>query len=502
MSVATVFLKLDMQISPQDLCYGLKKHSPLVFLDSSLPSNLSNFSYIGFTPSVLLESYGFRNRVCMQQKWRYDSYQHPLSFMQEHIDALCAKKDVLFYLADRWGIAPADKGNLPDFCGGFMGYLAYDLKNYIEKLPQRAKDDWGLPMIYLAFFDRVLAYDHHQQQWYYVRHFRQGHLPESLDQMHRQVQQEYRKVETHWSSAVDCRKAIIEKYARLCPELDRFQSNFGKQDYVGAVQKAKQYIHDGHIYQVNLSQRFEARLKVDPEDFYYILRNKNAAPYSAFIKTPLFSIASSSPERFLYRKGKKIQTRPIKGTRPRGKNHNQDLAYQRDLSQSIKDEAELNMIVDLERNDLGKFCDYGSVKVAEHRVIEKYARVMHSVSTVTGTIRDSVRFSDIIKATFPGGSITGAPKIRAMQIIDELEPTARNIYTGSIGYIAIDGTADFNIAIRTVMIKGDRYCYNVGGGIVADSDPLSEYKETLDKGRALKETINFFDVKNLQKQPL
>ncbi len=274
-------------------------------------------------------------------------------------------------------------------------------------------------------------------------------------------------------------------------------SNFTKTNYLEAVKKAKEYIHNGDIYQVNMTQRFKCILDVDPYSLYYVLRQKNAAPFSAFLSFPEVKIGSSSPERFLFLKNGFIQTRPIKGTRPRGSNESEDLKYMSELQNSIKDHAELNMIVDLERNDLGKFCEYGTVNVKEHAVIEKYARVFHLVSTVTGKVKKGYDFADIIKATFPGGSITGAPKIRAMQIIDELEPTVRSIYTGAIGYAGINGTMDFNIVIRTFIIKGRQLYYNVGGGIVEDSNPEDEYQETLDKGMALQEALKFFELKNL-----
>ncbi|MCL4417844.1 MAG: aminodeoxychorismate synthase component I [Actinobacteria bacterium] len=274
-------------------------------------------------------------------------------------------------------------------------------------------------------------------------------------------------------------------------------SNFTKTDYLEAVKKAKEHIHNGDIYQVNITQRFRCVLDVDPYSLYYILRQKNAAPFSAFLSFPEVKIGSSSPERFLFLKNSFIQTRPIKGTRPRGNNESEDVKYMTELQNSIKDHAELNMIVDLERNDLGKFCEYGSVNVKGHAIIEKYARVFHLVSTVTGKVKKGYDFADIIKSMFPGGSITGAPKIRAMQIIDELEPTTRSIYTGAIGYAGINETMDFNIAIRTFIIKGRELYYNVGGGIVEDSNPEDEYQETLDKGKALQEALKFFELKNL-----
>ncbi|MBM3709202.1 MAG: anthranilate synthase component I family protein, partial [Actinobacteria bacterium] len=268
---------------------------------------------------------------------------------------------------------------------------------------------------------------------------------------------------------------IVEKYLNRQINSIKLKSNFTKKEYLKAVLKAKEYIHNGDIYQVNMTQRFTSDLGVEPYDLYYILRQKNAAPFSAYLGFPELKVGSSSPERFLFLKEGMIETRPIKGTRPRGIDRIEDYRFINELKNSTKDRAELNMIVDLERNDLGRFCEYGTVKVKEHAVIEKYAKVFHLVSTVTGKVRKGYGIVDILKATFPGGSITGAPKIRAMEIIDELEPNVRSIYTGTIGYIGIDGTMDLNIVIRTFIIKGKRFYYNVGGGIVEDSEPYPEY---------------------------
>jgi len=415
---------------------------------------------------------------------------------------------------------------LPDFKGGFIGYFSYDLKNYIEKLPCRAVDDIGLPLFYLLYYDRLVAYNHEGGRWYFIKNF----LLRDEDNQDKKGKDVYQRrffeddcvdlkikdkdlmqkvslsleetlgilKETNEES-VDIRKSIIEKYYNRDISGIKLHSNITRRSYIKKVFKIKDYIHNGHIYQANFSQRFEVDLTVEPMDLYYILRVKNAAPFSAFLKFSDFSIGSSSPERFLFLKGDTIETRPIKGTRPRGKNALSDYESITELKNSIKDKAELNMIVDLERNDLGKFCYYGTVRVLEHAVIEKYARVFHSVSTVVGKVKKGIDISDIIKAAFPGGSITGAPKIRAMEIIDELEPIARGVYTGSIGYIGVDSTIDLNIVIRTFIIKENKFYYNVGGGIVEDSVPEDEYKETLDKGAALEETLKFFTKRNLKK---
>ncbi|MBE3088933.1 MAG: aminodeoxychorismate synthase component I, partial [Actinobacteria bacterium] len=413
------------------------------------------------------------------------------------------------------------------------GYISYDLKNYIERLPQKAKDDIFLPLFMLVYYDNLMAYDIDNKKWFFIKNFVVKH--KEMSKTSGSVLDCFRDC-FHDSSNLICKdfgdyeinQIIKKEKIKLIKEIEKsagkfgkkvssekiqskivqdcikkdikevtLDSNFTKTNYLKAVKKAKEYIHNGDIYQVNMTQRFKCILDVDPYSLYYVLRQKNAAPFSAFLSFPEVKIGSSSPERFLFLKNGFIQTRPIKGTRPRGSNESEDLKYMSELQDSIKDHAELNMIVDLERNDLGKFCEYGTVNVKEHAVIEKYARVFHLVSTVTGKVKKGYDFADIIKATFPGGSITGAPKIRAMQIIDELEPTIRSIYTGAIGYAGINETVDFNIVIRTFIIKGSQLYYNVGGGIVEDSNPEDEYQETLDKGTALQEALKFFELKNL-----
>jgi len=268
-------------------------------------------------------------------------------------------------------------------------------------------------------------------------------------------------------------------------ENTELRSNFTKPLYIEAVKKAKEYIAKGDIYQVNLSQRFETNLPVSPFKLYRTLRKINPAPFGAYLNFGEVIVASSSPERFLKVTERKVETRPIKGTRPRGKTLEEDRHLARELLRSEKDRAELIMIVDLERNDLGRVCEYGSVKVKKLVELERYPTVFHTVSTVEGILHQGKDRIDLLKATFPGGSITGAPKIRAMEIIDELEPTKRSIYTGALGYFGFNGTMDLNIVIRTFLIKNNRIYFQVGGGIVADSDPEKEYEETLHKAKAL-----------------
>ncbi|MFA5014878.1 MAG: anthranilate synthase component I family protein, partial [Actinomycetota bacterium] len=508
------------------------------------PNKYSLFSYIAWNPKLILKSYGHKNEFAsFACRVTYYSFQHPLSFLKQNIkDYTCSppgselkKTDVVFI--DNGKIIKATKKikeKLPRFLGGFAGYFSYDLKNHIEELPCHAADDINLPLYYLSYYDRLLAYGHTDGKWYFIRNFpvleckekgskgkdnrngdyrnenadisgmvfqKDDYVSPSIGNMDlvKKINPEIKVMLDDLKKTEDIKKNIIEKYYMKNISDIRLHSNLARRNYIKRVLKTKKYIHNGDIYQANFSQRFEADLPVDPMDLYYILREKNAAPFSAFLRFPDFSIGSSSPERFLFLQKDNIETRPIKGTRPRGKDSAGDDKNMMELKNSIKDRAELNMIVDLERNDIGKFCYYGTVKVSGHAVIEKFAKVFHSVSTVTGRVKKGADVSNMIKAAFPGGSITGAPKIRAMEIIDELEPVARSVYTGSIGYIGIDSTMDLNIVIRTFIIKGNKFYYNVGGGIVEDSVPEEEYRETLEKGIALEETLKFFRAKNLKK---
>jgi len=266
-------------------------------------------------------------------------------------------------------------------------------------------------------------------------------------------------------------------------------ANFDFTSYTAAITRIKSYIASGDVYQVNLTQRFATPLPCAPYDLYLRLRERSPAPFAAYLSFGPVQLISSSPERFLTLRDRRVETRPIKGTRPRSSDPTTDAALAAELLASEKDRAELLMIVDLERNDLGRVCDYGSVRVDRLWQLESHPTVHHLVSTVSGQLRPGLDIIDCVRATFPGGSITGAPKIRSMEIIDELEPHRRHIYTGAIGYIGFDGNADLNIAIRTITCVNNHAYYHVGGGIVWDSDPAAEYQETLDKGRAMHEAL-------------
>jgi len=330
--------------------------------------------------------------------------------------------------------------------GAAIGYFGYDLKNCIERLPAKAADDLGLSDCWFGFYDDPQVFEVGQG-------FNQAvpslHAPRS-----------------------DAPRSAL-------------RSNFTRDSYRRTVLRAKEYIAAGDIYQVNLSQRFQCEVDAPPPELYSALRAANPAPYCAYLDIGEAQILSTSPECFLKMDGRRVVTRPIKGTRPRGATAVEDERLARELLASPKDNAELVMITDLERNDLGKVCEFGSVRVNELVRAETYATVHHLVSTVEGVLRPDISHVDCVRACFPGGSITGAPKIRAMEIIDELEPHARGIYTGAIGFFEFNGMSHFNIAIRTAVYQKGRLTFHAGGGIVADSEPEAEYAETLAKAEGI-----------------
>ena len=364
------------------------------------------------------------------------------------------------------------------FIGGAVGYLSYDLGNYIENLPRAAKDDLNVYDLYFGLYNYVIVIDHLEEKT-------QIATPD-ID-----IEKEKSILEEVESRIINANKNGIDSicYEKKEVEPVKLNSNFTKDEFEKSVQKVKDYIRSGDIYQANLTQRFNGKTVLSSYELYRDLRNISPAPFGAYLNFEDFNILSNSPERFIKCIDRKIETRPIKGTRPRGKTKEEDLNLQEELRNSEKDRAELLMIVDLERNDIGRISKIGSVKVPELFVIEPYANVNHLVATVVGEVEDGKDSIDVIKATFPGGSITGAPKIRSMEIIDELEPTQRNVYTGSIGYIGFNGDMDLNIAIRTIVKKDDDVYFQVGGGMTWGSNPSDEYQETLDKAKSIMKAL-------------
>lgn len=432
------------------------------WLDSSLPDGgMGRWSFMGSQPFLVLKTYG--RYIVLEEEGRTRCFTaNPFEVLRQYLK--------------RFGLERADLA-IP-FLGGAVGFFSYDLGRMVESLPDRTKDDLGTPDIYLGFYQAFIAIDHAENRAFLVS----SGLP---------LQGET-ATEKALNDLLSLRKKLQQKLTLPDPWSEAeitaqdIQAFFSPEAYGEAVERIRDYITAGDIYQANMTQRFDAPLRMQPYQLYRRLRQVNPAPFAAYLDCGHgLRVLSSSPERFLLLEDKKVETRPIKGTRPRGKTPEEDNAYAAELLSSEKDLAELVMIIDLERNDLGRVCAYGTVRVPELLSLEKYATVFHLVSTVCGQLAPGKDIVDLLKATFPGGSITGAPKIRAMEIIEELEPFRRGVYTGSIGYIGFDGRADLNIAIRTFINKGDKLHLQVGGGIVYDSDPRLEYEETLHKAKAL-----------------
>jgi para-aminobenzoate synthetase component 1 len=379
----------------------------------------------------------------------------------------------------------------PPFVGGAMGFIGYDWGRVLERRPLATYDDLQLPAAMFGIYEWALAWDHATRECFVARigpgeawrAVAGGTAPSA-------------GVATAAASTTAAVPAAAPPTAPSYPllgvegaETIGLRSTFTHRGYRSAVQRVREYILAGDIFQANLSQRFEAPLADDPFGLYRRLRRENPAPFGAYLACDDVTVLSVSPERFLRLEGRSVETRPIKGTRPRGVGPMHDQALGRELTESDKDRAENVMIVDLLRNDLSRVCQPGSVRVPELFSLEQHPTVHHLVSTVTGELAGRHDATDLLRATFPGGSITGAPKVRAMEIIAELEPTERGIYCGSVGYLSAHGTMDTNIAIRTCVVRGGRVYFSGGGGIVADSDPELEYRETLHKVQGIVRTL-------------
>ncbi len=379
---------------------------------------------------------------------------------------------------------PACGGPDGIFAGGWIGFFGYQLGRFIEPAaggPRQGADDLHLPQIRLCFYDRFIAYDHIRKDCWLIAL--------QLERDSEDIGEKIAGLERDLYRSQELTVKEPEKAQFSEPDFLNIGCNMDKRYYLRAVEKIRRLIFDGDVYQVNFSQRFESDYRPAPVNLFHWQNRFNPCGYSAYIDGGDFAIVSASPEMFLRIKGGVISTKPIKGTRPRvgdeGEGRQINVRNFNELVCSPKEQAELNMIIDLERNDLARICAAGSRGVVQPRTIEVYPTVYHAVATIEGRLRSDVNFCDCLRATFPGGSITGAPKVAAMKIINELEPTQRGVYTGGIGFIGLDGGVCLNVAIRTVIIKGKRAFVQTGGGIVADSDPEDEWDETLVKAKAL-----------------
>lgn len=444
-----------LRVKPLEIFAALKNERGCFLLDSSLNSNsLGRYSFLGIDPFYVLEA----------------NNQDPLSRLRE--------------ILGRYRIS-IPKNAIP-FCGGAVGYLAYDLGFTLEKkLKKRPKAGLAIADCAFGFYNTAIIIDHLKELFYIFSvgfPERNYHLAKALCEFN------FKKILKLLCGINAFRGG--NKKDNPKPSRAELKSNFTKEGYILAVTKAKEYIRKGDIYQVNLSQEFRTKTDLPGFALYKRLRQISPSYFSAYLDCQDFQILSSSPESFLRLEGNAVSSRPMKGTRPRSQNKPDDLRFKQELLESAKDKAELMMVVDLERNDLGRVCSYGSIGVSELRQLEEYSTVFQTTATVYGRLHKNKDRIDLLRACFPGGSITGCPKIRAMEIIEELEPNRRNVYTGCLGYLSFSGTMDLNILIRTILKKKDELYFGAGGGIVADSKPEDEYQETLVKAKAMIKAIN------------
>jgi anthranilate synthase component 1 len=423
------------------------------------------YSILGFRPSVEFRAKGSVVEVRRGERTERSEAKDPL----EALRALVT------------GVKAAPVPDLPPFSGGAVGLIGYDYVRFLERLPARVPDDLNHPDLHFVFPDLVLVFDNFRHRLLLVANSRPGKDPGAS----------YREA----VSAIDEMLYRLAQPAALPPRVAQgngeisFVSNMGQSAYKSAVELAKEHIRAGDVVQVVLAHRLEATAAVSPFDVYRALRILNPSPYMFYLRFGDRSVAGSSPEILVRTTGRRVALRPIAGTRRRGATREEDLALQRDLLASEKDRSEHVMLVDLGRNDVGRVAQIGSVRATELLTVERYSHVMHLVSHVEGTLREGLGPFDVLRACFPAGTVSGAPKKRAMEIIEELEPSRRGAYAGAMGYFDFHGNADFCITIRTATFQGGRVHCGVGAGIVADSDPEEEWAETRNKGRAVEEAV-------------
>lgn len=426
-----------------------------VFLNSALPHpELARYSILAVEPFLTFSSQGSICRI-RDAKGEDTLFGNPWRILDDLLPRFELLEDTGF----------------PFPAGGCFGYFGYELNRFSEPtLPTRVTQNNPVPDCWLGFYSSLLVHDHHENRTWIIA----TGLKADGDRSAVAAENEIERWERRVCGKILVPEAMANSNCRLAQQLTREQ-------YMNIVERAKRYIYGGDIYQVNLANRFTTAWDSGGYSLFENLRQRSPAPFAAYIHCGDLEIASSSPELFLRLSGQKVETRPIKGTRPRSANPQEDSRLAKELLASKKELAELLMITDLLRNDLGRFCEYGTVKVPDLHSLETYSQVHHLVSTVVGQMRQEVSHLQAVASAFPGGSITGAPKIRAMEIIHELEPIERGPYTGCIGYIGFNRESQLNIAIRTAVNREDQATFHAGAGIVADSDPASEYEETLAK---------------------
>jgi len=456
----------DME-TPVSAFYKIN-NSDYTFLLESVEGGekVGQYSFLGSNPSIIFQSKGNDVRTDYLETGAHEEISE--------IDPLAELEKLMGQYK------PVSVDGLPRFHGGVVGYLGYDMVRFVEELPDETEDDIDLPDCFFVLTDSILVFDHVNHK---IKVVSNAHITNGADAAYAEaIEKIERLIET-------LRKPLIIRQQHRMYRASEVTSNMTQDAYENMVRKAKEYIKAGDIIQAVLSQRLSTPMSADSFDFYRALRTVNPSPYMYYLKFGDIKIAGSSPEVMVRVEGDRAEMRPIAGTRPRGQTEKEDIALAEELLADPKERAEHVMLVDLGRNDLGRVCEYGSVVVDEMMVIERYSHVMHIVSNVVGKLHEGKNAFDVIRACFPAGTLSGAPKIRAMEIIDELEPTRRGPYGGAVGYFSFSGNADTAITIRTLVAKGDTAYIQAGAGIVADSDPEREHQESLNKAKALLKAI-------------
>ncbi|WP_156278845.1 anthranilate synthase component I [Paenibacillus sp. NEAU-GSW1] len=457
--------------------FAKEKHA---FLLESVEGGVkwARYSFIGTDPFMML--YGKNGKMVLEQNGVTTAFDDkPIELLKAHLRSFRS---------------PHIEG-LPPFTGGAIGFFGYDLLQYYEKLPAHRVDDLQMNDLQFMFCDQVIVFDHFKQQLQIIGNV---HVPQVATES---------AVEKAYHAAIAKIEATIERLQQpiavpvmsgstvaVDPDLGEIQSNVTKEQFIANVEKSKEYIRSGDIFQVVLSQRFSIDTVIDPLHVYRVLRTMNPSPYMYYLKMGDEVIVGTSPEALVKVDGDKVETRPIAGTRPRGKTPEQDLALEKELLADEKERAEHLMLVDLGRNDIGRVSEFGSVQCDSYMEIERYSHVMHIVSNVSGKLREDKDFFDAFLSCLPAGTVSGAPKLRAMEIIAELENEARGAYAGAIGYLGFGGSLDTCITIRTIIFKNGKAYVQAGAGIVWDSVPESEYEETVNKAKASLKAIRVAEL--------
>jgi len=469
-NMLTVYRKILIDTeTPISIFQKIKSNKFSYLLESAEgDGKLARYSFIGINPFLVFQSKGFKIEIIKEDK-KIVLYENPLLYLRK--------------LFDNFKIIPIE--GLPRFFGGGVGYFGYDLVRFIEKLSKKAIDDLDIPDCLLTFAGTILVFDHLTHQLWIIANIPLNKVSAEVayEQAVSKIQRVISKIKKSSRSEEFKKRSKVDSNLLL-------KSNITREKFVQKVKRAKEYILAGDVFQVVLSQRLSRKVKVHPFEIYRSLRSLNPSPYMYYLNYGEIQVVGASPEPLVRLTGELVESKPIAGTRPRGKNEIEDTELEKEMLNDEKEKAEHTMLVDLARNDLGRICCPGTVRVSDFMKVEKFSHVMHLVSEVEGKIQPNKNAFDVLEACFPAGTVSGAPKVRAMEIIDELEPHCRGPYAGAVGYIGFNGNMDTCITIRTIIFKGNQAYVQAGAGIVADSIPEREYKETLNKSKAMLEAID------------